>query len=242
MAAQLKVALIGYGKMGKAVEELAVAKGHIICLKITSANPRDFIPENLSQCDVAIEFTTPSAAPRNIRRCLEAGIPVVSGSTGWSAEEAAIKQYCAERKGTLLMASNFSIGVNIFFAINKKLAALMCPYEAYAASISEIHHTQKKDAPSGTAITLAGDIIGQCNKKNAWTISGAPAENEIQIHSQRVDPAAGTHTVAYKSPTDDIEITHTAHNRSGFAAGALVAAEFVIGKKGLFSMADVLNI
>ncbi len=236
----MKIALIGYGKMGKAIEEIAVGKGHKIILKINDENLSELNATNLQQCDVAIEFTNPESAIENMRTCIAASIPVVCGSTGWVAHENDIKHFCTEHKGSLLYSSNFSIGVNIFFEINKYLAALMAQHNGYNVSIEETHHTQKKDAPSGTAISIAQQIISERSDKNKWTLSN-PSPDEIQIESKRIDPAPGTHHVRYSSSIDDIEIIHTAHSRKGFAAGALAAAEFLVGKKGVFSMSDVLK-
>lgn len=237
----MKIALIGYGKMGKAIEDIALQKGYKIVLKINDENLGDLIRENLQQCDVAIEFTNPESAIENIHTCINAGVPIVCGSTGWVAQEDEVKKYCTEKNGSLLYSSNFSIGVNIFFEINKRLASLMAPQNGYTVSIEETHHTQKKDAPSGTAITIARQIISERSDKNAWTLNPVPAQNEILIDSKRIDPAPGTHHVRYTSAIDDIEIIHTAHSRKGFAAGALAAAEFIVGKKGIFSMSDVLK-
>ena len=237
----LKIALIGYGKMGKAIEAVATAHGHDILLKITSANSDELTKENLSGCDVAIEFTNPESAPQNLISCIDAGVPVICGSTGWLAREAEIKAYCISKGGALLYASNFSIGVNIFFELNKKLAQLMQQRKSYNVSIEEIHHTQKKDAPSGTAISLARQITEIRSDKTGWILNDQPNEDQVKITSIRTDPAPGTHHVLYSSAVDDIEIIHTAHNREGFAAGAVIAAEFIHGKKGIFSMADVLK-
>ena len=238
---QLSIALIGYGKMGQAIEAIAIAKGHTIALKIDAHNTADLTAENLKHCDVAIEFTGPHAALQNIRTCLQTGIPVVCGSTGWLEELENIKQYCREQNGSFLYASNFSIGVNIFFEVNKKLASLMASHEDYSVAVEEIHHTAKKDAPSGTAITLAEQIIEHYPAKTGWVNDSIAADNELNITSKRIDPAPGTHHVRYSSPIDDIEIIHTAHNRQGFAGGAVLAAEFLQGRKGIFSMKDVLG-
>ena len=238
----MKIALIGYGKMGKAIEEIALQRGHEIVLKITSANIIDFTKENLQKCNVAIEFTNPESAINNLRACIGASVPVVCGSTGWGEQEDAIKKYCVEKNGTLLFASNFSIGVNIFFEINNKLAALMAPQSSYQVSVEEIHHTKKKDAPSGTAITIAQQIIDSRTDKDKWVLGENANTNELSIISKRIDPAPGTHVVKYSSVVDDIEITHTAHSRKGFAEGALLAAEYVAGRKGIFNMKDVLGI
>ena len=237
----MKIALIGYGKMGKAIEEIALSKGHEIILKINDENLADLNTTNLERCDVAIEFTNPESAIGNMKNCIDAGVPVVCGSTGWVAKQAEIIEYCKDKNGTLLYSSNFSIGVNIFFELNKKLAELMSHQKEYTVSIEEIHHTQKKDAPSGTAISLAQQIINERVDINRWVLDTMPASNEINITSKRVDPAPGTHHVKYNSDVDDIEIIHTAHSRKGFATGALTAAEFVFDKKGVFTMSDVLK-
>jgi 4-hydroxy-tetrahydrodipicolinate reductase len=237
----MKIALIGYGKMGKAIEEIALQKGHEIVLKISDQNLEDFTKENLQLCDVAIEFTNPESAAANMRMCIDAGVAVVCGSTGWVAHEGDIKKYCIEKNGTLLYASNFSIGVNIFFEVNKKLATLMAAQKEYNVAVEEIHHTQKKDAPSGTAISLAQQIISERNDKDTWVLGDTTNANEISITSKRIDPAPGTHYVKYMSEVDDIEIIHTAHNRKGFAMGAVAAATFLQDKKGIYSMSDVLK-
>ncbi len=237
----MKIALIGYGKMGKAIEEIALSKGHEIILKINDENLADLNTTNLERCDVAIEFTNPESAIVNMKNCIGAGVPVVCGSTGWVAKQAEIIEYCKDKNGTLLYSSNFSIGVNIFFELNKKLAELMSHQKEYTVSIEEIHHTQKKDAPSGTAISLAQQIINERVDINSWVLDTMPASNEINITSKRIDPAPGTHHVRYSSTVDDIEIIHTAHSRKGFATGALTAAEFVFSKKGVFTMSDVLK-
>jgi 4-hydroxy-tetrahydrodipicolinate reductase len=238
----MKIALIGYGKMGKAIEAIALEKGHVIGLKISSQNMDELTVANLQQCDVAIEFTNPHSAVKNILQCFEAGVPVVCGSTGWLAELDMVKTKCDESNGTLLYASNFSIGVNIFFEVNKKLAELMNQQPGYAISIKEIHHTQKKDAPSGTAITLAEQILAAVERKENWVNHSSDKKDELPIISERIDPAPGTHSITYSSAIDDIEITHTAHNRQGFAAGAVLAAEFIQHKKGIFSMKNVLGL
>lgn len=241
MSDSLKIALIGYGKMGKAIEEIAVKKGHTIELKITSANAEELTSKNLHACDVAIEFTNPHSAVKNIFTCIDAGLPVICGSTGWLAEWNKVKDYCTGNNGALLYASNFSIGVNIFFELNKKLSALMAQREEYGITVEEIHHTQKKDAPSGTAITIAEEIINQLPRKTSWKNEASKQPSELSIISKRIDPAPGTHAVRYHSEVDDIEIIHTAHNRKGFAAGAVMAAEFIRGKKGIFTMKEVLD-
>jgi 4-hydroxy-tetrahydrodipicolinate reductase len=238
----MKIALIGYGKMGKAIEAIALERGHVANLKIDITNTAAFTTENLRQCDVAIEFTGPHSAVENIAKCLDAGIPVVSGSTGWLAQWELIKNKCQTLNGSLLYASNFSVGVNIFFELNKRLAQLMANHSDYGVSMEEIHHTEKKDAPSGTAITLAEQIMENIPRKKKWINDIAKYPNELAIISKRIDPAPGTHTIKYSSPIDDIEITHTAHNRTGFATGAVLAAEFLHNKKGIFTMKDVLGL
>jgi 4-hydroxy-tetrahydrodipicolinate reductase len=237
----MNIALLGYGKMGKAIEEIALQKKHHVVLKIDDQNLNSLTKENLQKADVAIEFTSPQSAVHNILLCFDASVPVVCGTTGWLTEMNLVQQKCKELKGSFLYASNFSIGVNIFFELNKKLAVLMSKQLQYDVSIEEIHHTEKKDAPSGTAITIAEAIIGASSQKNKWVNHSSGEAEELAIISKRIDPAAGTHTVKYTSDVDDIEIIHTAHNRKGFAAGALLAAEFIYDKKGIFSMKDVLD-
>jgi 4-hydroxy-tetrahydrodipicolinate reductase len=238
----MKIALIGYGKMGHAIEEIALQRGHEIVLKVGIENVQDNTIDNIKKADVAIEFTGPEIAFDNVIRCLEAGVPVVSGSTGWLQRFEEAKTFCTTKNGALLYASNFSVGVNIFFAINKKLAELMAPHKEYDVSLTEIHHTQKKDAPSGTAITLAEGILQSIDQKKKWVNEASNKREELQIISERIDPAPGTHTITYKSDIDDIEIKHTAHNRKGFATGAVLAAEFLHNKKGIYNMSDVLGL
>lgn len=237
----MKIALIGYGKMGHAIEEIALQRGHEIVLKITDENLEDFTKENIQRSDVAIEFTNPHSAVKNILFCLNENVPVVCGTTGWLAQIKTIEEKCKEVNGAFLYASNFSVGVNIFFELNKKLAMLLKPHPSYNVSMEEIHHTQKKDAPSGTAITLAEQIIEISGKKNKWINTDTENENELSIISKRIDEVPGTHSVKYASSVDDIEIIHTAHNRKGFAEGAVLAAEFLKGKKGIYSMKEVLG-
>ncbi|MFN8243655.1 MAG: 4-hydroxy-tetrahydrodipicolinate reductase [Ferruginibacter sp.] len=236
----MKIALIGYGKMGKAIEETAIGRGHTISLKINSSNLADLTAASLQQADVAIEFTSPHSAKDNIMLCLEAGIPVVSGSTGWLEQWKEVEAACQQLNGSFLYASNFSVGVNIFFAINRHLARLMNQQAGYSVSIEEIHHTQKKDAPSGTAITLAEQILQEVTRKKSWVNHVSNQPEELPIISKRIDPAPGTHIVNYHSPVDDITISHIAHNRQGFALGAVLAAEYIAGKKGIFNMQQVL--
>lgn len=238
----MKIALIGYGKMGKAIEEIALQKGHVIALKIDLDNSQDLNEASATLVDVAIEFTGPHSAYENVKKCIELGIPVVSGSTGWLEKWEEITSLVAQKNGCLLYSSNYSIGVNLFFELNKTLAKLMEPYDDYAVSLNEIHHTEKKDAPSGTAISLAEQILAQISRKNKWVNVASSEPNELVIHSERIDPAPGTHSVKYSSSIDTIEIIHTAHTRKGFAHGAVLAAEFVNEKKGIFTMKEVLGL
>ncbi len=240
----MNLALIGYGKMGKAIEEEAIKRGHTITCKISSQNLQDFNPRLLQWADVAIEFTTPESAIGNLLQCLDIGIPVISGTTGWTSKKDVVDQKCRDVDGSFLYASNFSIGVNIFFEINKRLAELTNNYETYDVSVKEIHHTAKQDKPSGTAITLANDIIEKLERKKVWTIKQPEKRNSrsLFIESERTDPAPGTHHVLYSSEIDDIEIIHTAHNRRGFALGSILAAEWILGRKGIFTMTDVLEL
>ena len=238
----MKIVLIGYGKMGQAIEQIASQKGHEIVLKIDLSNIAEFTKDNLAKADIAIEFTSPYTAFENVKKCLEYGIPVVCGSTGWLDRWNEIETLCTQQNGTLLYASNFSIGVNLFFELNTYLAKLMNKYNDYNISLTEIHHTQKKDAPSGTAITLAKQIITNNAAKNSWINEPTNNNQALEIISERIDPAPGTHTIKYSSIIDDIEITHTAHNRIGFASGAVLAAAFIANKKGIFTMKDVLGI
>jgi 4-hydroxy-tetrahydrodipicolinate reductase len=237
----MRIALIGYGKMGKAIEEVALQRGHEIVIKIDQPNLHEFTKENLSTADVAIEFTSPESAFDNVKKCLGLQIPVVCGSTGWTERIEEMKIFCTDSNGTFIYSSNYSVGVNIFFEINKKLAALMAPHKEYEVILEETHHTQKKDAPSGTAITLAEQILEHVKRKKQWVneLSDNPAD--LEIISQRIDPAPGTHSIKYSSVIDDIEIIHTAHSRTGFATGSVLAAEFLKDKKGFYTMKDVLN-
>jgi len=236
----MKIALIGYGKMGHAIEQIAVAKGHEIVLKINIDNTADFTPEAIREADVAIEFTGPDTAFDNIMKCIENGVPVVSGSTGWLDRYKEVEKAVKENDAAFLYSSNYSIGVNLFFEVNKYLARLMKDYPDYDVEMEEIHHTQKKDAPSGTAISLAEQILENLPRKKDWVNEPALNAEQLSIISKRVDPAPGTHVITYKSEIDDIEIKHTAHNRKGFASGAVVAAEFLENRKGVYSMRDVL--
>jgi 4-hydroxy-tetrahydrodipicolinate reductase len=238
----MKIALIGYGKMGQAIETIALKRGHEIALKISIENIDENTIENIKKADVAIEFTGPEIAFENIIKCLDAGVPVVSGSTGWLHRYEEAVQYCKKINGSLLYASNFSVGVNVFFAVNKRLAELMAPHPEYNVSVTEVHHTAKKDAPSGTAITLAEGIMQYLSQKTNWVNQATSDPQELGIISERIDPAPGTHIITYSSAIDDIEIKHTAHNRTGFATGAVLAAEFLYNKKGVYSMTEVLGL
>lgn len=238
----LNIALIGYGKMGKAIETIALQRGHTIVLKIDVDNAADFTAANLQKADVAIEFTGPHSAFNNVMKCLEYGVPLVCGSTGWLDKLEEVTAYCKKKDGAFLYASNFSVGVNIFFEINKRLAELMAPHTDYQVSMEETHHTQKKDAPSGTAVTLAEQILERMPVKKNWVNNETNAPTLLGITSKRIDPAAGRHSVSYHSAVDTIDIIHTAHNRTGFATGAVLAAEFIKGKKGIFSMKEVLGL
>ncbi|MFZ9387398.1 MAG: 4-hydroxy-tetrahydrodipicolinate reductase [Chitinophagaceae bacterium] len=238
----MKIALIGYGKMGKAIEEIAVRRGHTIALTIDITNLDDFKKENLARADVAIEFTGPHSAYENVKSLIDWGIPLVCGSTGWTEHFEAMKVKCKEKNGSFIYASNFSIGVNLFFELNKKLATLMAGHPEYEVILEETHHTQKKDAPSGTAITLAEQVLSIIERKKRWINELSDNPEDLEIISQRVDPAPGTHSVKYSSVVDDIEIIHTAHSRTGFAGGAVLAAEYIHNKKGFFTMKEVLGL
>jgi len=244
----MKIALLGYGKMGQIIERFAIERGHDIVLKIGIENVEDFTKENLEKADVAIDFSAPNAAVSNIYKCFEAGVPVVVGTTGWYGNLQQIKNDCLKSNNTLLYGSNFSVGVNLFFHLNKVLAKLMNNYPAYEVQVEEIHHTQKLDAPSGTAMTIAEDIIDAVDRKNEWVneVVGTPVPDsfkneQLLIESHRIENVPGTHTVVYSSEVDDIEIKHTAHNRAGFALGALIAAEWLENKQGFYSVADVFD-
>jgi len=237
----MRIALIGYGKMGKAIEEVALQRGHEIVFKIDQPNLHEFTKENMAKAEAAIEFTSPHSAYDNVKACIEFGVPIVCGSTGWTERLDEMKNICADNNGSFIYSSNYSVGVNIFFEVNKKLAALMAPHSAYEVIMEETHHTQKKDAPSGTAITLAEQILEQVKRKNKWVNGLSEHPEDLEIISQRIDPAPGTHSIKYSSVIDDIEIIHTAHNREGFATGAVLAAEFIHNKKGIFSMKEVLG-
>jgi 4-hydroxy-tetrahydrodipicolinate reductase len=232
----MNIALLGYGRMGKSIEAIALQRKHQITLKVSdSTSNYDF-----SKTDVAIDFSIPSVAIFNIKKALDAGVPVISGTTGWLDHYEDVLDYCKLKNGTFLYASNFSLGVNVFFEINKKLAQLMSGFSEYSTELEEIHHTQKLDAPSGTAITLAEQIIENSDYKN-WTLDKAK-DHEIHIEAKRIPEVPGTHEITYNSEIDSLSIKHIAHNRQGFAMGAVIAAEWIKDKKGIFTMRDVLNI
>lgn len=233
----MKIALLGYGKMGKVIEQVALQRGHSIVLK-TNRNTTEI---NLSEADVSIDFSLPSVAVKNISTSIQQNTPIISGTTGWLNQYQEILDLCEKENGAFIYGSNFSLGVNIFFELNKKLSKMMHQFNQYNIDIEEIHHTKKLDAPSGTAISLANDILND-SEKNGWTLSPETSENKIEITAKRIENVPGTHTVKYSNTVDSIEIKHTAHNRDGFALGAVIAAEWIIGKKGVFSMKDVLDL
>ncbi len=232
----MKIALLGYGKMGKVIERVALERGHEIVLRKGGNDAFD----GLEKADVAIEFSIPDAAVTNISTCFNNNIPVISGTTGWLENYHDIARLCEEKEGAFIYGSNFSLGVNIFFELNAHLAKMMSKLSQYKVSMEEIHHTQKLDAPSGTAISLARDIIDNTSY-SSWALENAK-EDEILIDAKRIENVPGTHSVFYDSEVDSIEIKHTAHSREGFALGAVVAAEWILGKKGIFTMKDVLGL
>ncbi|WP_445710750.1 4-hydroxy-tetrahydrodipicolinate reductase [Flavobacterium sp.] len=232
----MKIALLGYGKMGKVIEKIALERGHEIVLKKGSNDSF----EGLEHADVAIDFSVPSSAVLNISTCFEKGVPVISGTTGWLEDYDTIIALCNEKNGSFIYGSNFSLGVNVFFELNEYLAKMMHNLKQYNVSMEEIHHTQKLDAPSGTAISLANGIIKHTDYKN-WSLEKKDS-NDILIDAKRIENIPGTHSVFYDSEVDQIEIKHTAHTREGFALGAVVATEWLLGKKGVYTMKDVLGI
>ena len=232
----MKIALLGYGKMGKVIERIALERGHEIVLRKSSATSYD----GLEHADVAIDFSVPDAALANITQCLTTGIPIVSGTTGWLDDYPKMVSLCNKKNGSFIYGSNFSLGVNLFFELNDYLARMMSKFDQYRISMEEIHHTQKLDKPSGTAISLANAIINH-TQYNEWSIEN-PTPEELFIDVKRIDSVPGTHAINYVSNVDTIEIKHTAHNREGFALGSIIAAEWILGKKGVFSMRDVLDL
>lgn len=235
----MKIALIGYGKMGKEIEKIALQRNHEIVLKVNSQNVNQITKADLKKADVGIEFSTPHTVLSNIYKCFEANLPIVVGSTGWYDEFEKVKQDCTKGNNSMFYASNFSLGVNLFFKINKQLAALMNKYTEYEVSMEEIHHIHKLDKPSGTAITLANQIIEKIDRKKNWSISEKNKET-LFIKDIREGEVPGTHIIKYHSEIDDIEIMHKAHNRKGFALGSVIAAEFLNGKKGIYTMDDII--
>lgn len=237
----MKIALIGYGKMGKTIEQIALSRGHQIVSIVDINNPEEFQSDNFKSADVAIEFTTPATAFDNYMKSFAAGVPVVSGTTGWLDRIGEIKDKCANEGKTFFYASNFSIGVNIFFALNKHLAKIMNNFPAYDVSMTETHHIHKLDAPSGTAITLAEGIIENIDRKDRWTLETAQQPTDLPIHAIREGEVPGIHEITYESDVDYISIKHDAKSRAGFALGAVVAAEFTAGKTGFLGMDDMLK-
>jgi len=233
----MKIAILGYGKMGKVIERIALERGHEIVLRKSSTTTY----YGLENADVAIDFSIPTSVVANISECLHHSIPVVSGTTGWLEDYPKMVALCDEKKGAFIYGSNFSLGVNLFFELNDYLAKMMSKFNQYSVSMEEIHHTQKLDAPSGTAISLAKGIIANSNYTD-WSLDKNSNENNIYIDAQRIENVPGTHSVFYTSEVDTIEIKHTAHSRNGFAFGAVIAAEWLVGKKGVFTMRDVLEL
>jgi 4-hydroxy-tetrahydrodipicolinate reductase len=237
----MKIALLGYGKMGKEIEKTALERNHSIVLKIDINNNSDLTIENLRNADVAIDFSIPVSAYENIMKCFAADIPVVCGTTGWLEKFDEVVAYCNQNKKTFFYASNYSIGVNIFFKLNKYLAEIMNRYQTYNPSITEIHHIHKLDAPSGTAITLAEGIIEKIDRKKSWELNSESSSQKLKIESIREGEVPGTHIIKYDSEVDFLEIKHLAKTRQGLALGAVIAAEYIKNKKGCFSMEDLMN-
>ncbi len=244
----MRIAILGYGKMGRIIEQFATERGHEIVLKVNVDNTEDLTLVNLKKADVAIDFSTPDAALSNIELCFDAGVPVVVGTTGWYGHLQTVKNKCVEGNNTLLYASNFSIGVNVFFFVNKVLAKIMNRYPQYEVQVEEIHHTQKLDSPSGTAMTISEGILSELDRKNEWVneLIGSVEEfivkpDQLLIESHRIEDVPGTHTVIYSSEVDDIEFKHKAHNRAGFALGAVLAAEWLENKTGFYTITDMFD-
>jgi len=238
----MKAGLIGYGKMGKEIEKILLERGHSAPLIFDVDNLDELTPENLKRCDVVIEFTTPDAAVKNYLACFEAGVPVVSGTTGWLDSRELVLEKCREKNGTFFHTTNFSTGVNLFFELNRKLAEIMSDHPGYALSMKEVHHTQKLDAPSGTAITLAEDLISMIPEKKSWRNDLNTSAEEIGILSERIENVPGIHTINWESAVDTIQITHISKSRKGMALGAVMAAEYSLNHKGILSMKEMLNI
>ena len=244
----MRIAILGYGKMGRIIEQFATERGHEIVLKVNVDNTEDLTVANLKKADVAIDFSTPDSALSNIELCFDAGVPVVVGTTGWYGHLQMVKNKCIEGNNTLLYASNFSIGVNVFFFVNKVLAKIMNRYPQYEVQVEEIHHTQKLDSPSGTAMTIAEGILSELDRKNEWVneLIGSGEEfivkpDQLLIESHRIEDVPGTHTVIYSSEVDDIEFKHKAHSRAGFALGAVLAAEWLEDKTGFYNITDMFD-
>ena len=237
----MRVAIIGYGKMGHEIEQVLVQRGHTVALIIDQYNTEDLCAEKLADIDVAIEFTTPDTAYNNVHTCIECGTPVVCGTTGWHDKLEELQTLCREKDSTMIWSSNYSLGVNITFRLNRYLAEIMNRFDAYNVSMEEIHHTQKKDAPSGTAISLANDILERVERKTEWVNEPTTNENAIEIVSLREGTVPGTHTVTYTSADDKIEIKHTLFSRRALALGAVVAAEFIAPRKGVFTIDDLFE-
>ncbi len=235
----MNIALLGYGKMGKEIEAIALKRGHTIVLKVDENNVNNISESDHQKADVAIEFSTPHTVIENIKKCFNAQLPVVVGTTGWYENFEEITKLCSEKNGSLFHATNFSMGVNLFFKVNSYLAEMMNKYEDYDVSMEEVHHIHKLDKPSGTAITLANQILVKLGRKNNWSINKTDKET-LFIKDIREGEVPGTHIIKYHSEVDDIEIMHKAHNRKGFALGALVAAEFLHNKKGIYTMSDII--
>ena len=239
----MRIGLIGYGKMGRAIERIALAKGYDVPTVFDETNLAELTLENLKKVDVAIEFSTPQSAADNVLKCIEAGVPVVCGTTGWLDKMDEVKKVCIEKNGAFFYASNYSIGVNLFFKLNEYLAGLMKSHPQYFASMEEIHHIHKKDEPSGTAITLADGIIKNHGGITKWVLNvNEPKDGELAIESIRIGEVPGTHTIYYTSEADEIKISHEAYSRKGFAEGAVHAAVWLVGRKGVFGMKDMLGL
>jgi 4-hydroxy-tetrahydrodipicolinate reductase len=244
----MKLALLGYGKMGHIIEQIATDRGHQIVLRIDALNPEDLTTENLQKADVAIDFSTPGSVLSHIDACFEADVPVIVGTTGWYNQMNEVENKCISGNNSMLYASNFSVGVNVFFHVNKVLARIMNRYSQYEVQVEEIHHTQKLDSPSGTAITIAEGIIDQLDRKTEWVneLVGDNSEliikpEQLLIESHRIEEVPGTHTVIYSSEVDEIELKHTAHSRTGFALGAVLAAEWLQGRQGFYNITDMFD-
>ena len=244
----MKIAILGFGKMGQIIEQFAMERGHDVVLKVNADNLDELTILNLKNADVAIDFSTPDSVLQNIALCFDAGVAIVVGTTGWYGRLQEVKNQCIEGNNTLLYASNFSVGVNVFFFVNRVLAKIMNRYPQYEVQVEEIHHTEKLDSPSGTAMSIAEGIIGELNRKNEWVneLIGSHSElitkpDQLLIESHRIEDVPGTHTVIYSSEVDDIEFKHKAHSRAGFALGAVLAAEWVYGKNGFYDITDMFD-